>query len=302
MTTNRSFTAQRGRGSRTALGKLIAVLALVLGAMIALAGFAGGWGMLLFGLLAVTAGVVYFREDRTAPARYKWAAWALIPAFVLIGVTSPDPEPEAETPAAQQSTSASTSVDLPTSSTVSQPDPLAAPTVFERVDEEGATQALNTLAAIPVRSKASTREFDLSSFGEEWSDDVTVDGGHNGCDTRNDILRRDLAAATFEPQSACTVRTGTLEDAYTGDSVSFDDVAIDQVVSLTDVWQKGGQDLDADALRNLANDPRNLQAIAKSVKAEKDGGDASTWLPPNEDYRCTYVVRQIEVKAVACPL
>ncbi|WP_253250118.1 HNH endonuclease family protein [Rhodococcus sp. BUPNP1] len=75
---------------------------------------------------------------------------------------------------------------------------------------------------------------------------MAVDGGHNGCDTRNDILRRDLTAVSLDPQSVCTVRTGTLEDVYTGDSVAFDDVVIDHVVSLRDAWQKGAYELDAE--------------------------------------------------------
>ncbi len=170
------------------------------------------------------------------------------------------------------------------------------PASFELVDNEGATGALNTLATVAVRSEAPIQDFDLARFGEEWSDDVSVDSGHNGCDTLNDILRRDLTAASLDPQSACIVRSGTLEDVYTGDSVSLDDLVIDHVVSLTDAWRKGAQDLHAKAHKNLANDPRHLQSVARSVSAE-NGRDASAWLPPNENYQCTYVTRQVEVKA-----
>ena len=35
-------------------------------------------------------------------------------------------------------------------------------------------------------------DFSRYRFGEPWSDDVNVEFGHNGCNTRDDILRRDL--------------------------------------------------------------------------------------------------------------
>ena len=45
------------------------------------------------------------------------------------------------------------------------------------------------------------------------------------------------------------------------------------------------------------NDPRNLQATQGRANQQKGDGDAATWLPPNKPYRCTYVARQVEVKA-----
>jgi hypothetical protein len=36
-------------------------------------------------------------------------------------------------------------------------------------------------------------DFQRFRFGEAWRDDVNVEFGHNGCNTRDDILRRDLA-------------------------------------------------------------------------------------------------------------
>src|SRR5690606_27746738 len=60
-------------------------------------------------------------------------------------------------------------------------------------------------------------------FGPAWSDDVDVDGGHNGCDTRNDVLRRDLTDVALEPGTRrCVVLTGMLADPYTGGQVAFD--------------------------------------------------------------------------------
>src|SRR4051794_21226002 len=56
----------------------------------------------------------------------------------------------------------------------------------------GAAQALASLAVAPA---GSLDGYSRDAFGQAWSDDVTVAGGHNGCDTRNDILHRDLTGA-----------------------------------------------------------------------------------------------------------
>lgn len=142
-------------------------------------------------------------------------------------------------------------------------------------------------------------------FGPAWTDDVSVAGGHNGCDTRNDVLRRDLADIALKPGSNdCTVLTGVLADPYTGTDIAFQrgadtsmEVQIDHIVALSDAWQKGAQQLDAATRQNFANDPRNLQAAQGRANQQKSDGDAATWLPPNKAYRCTYVARQVEVKA-----
>ncbi|WP_246097865.1 GmrSD restriction endonuclease domain-containing protein [Rhodococcus spelaei] len=196
----------------------------------------------------------------------------------------------------------STTTTTPTGAAV--PEPAAA--VALSVNGTGAANtALAQLDTLPVKGRAPKTGYDRALFGQAWSDDVTVAGGHNGCDTRNDILRRDLADVTLKPGSnGCTVLTGTLADSYTGTTVAFTRgsgtsraVEIDHVVALSDSWQKGSQQLDEQTRRNFANDPRNLQAVDGPTNQRKGDGDAATWLPPNKEYRCTYVSRQIEVKA-----
>jgi hypothetical protein len=139
-----------------------------------------------------------------------------------------------------------------------------------------------------------------SQFGARWPD---VDG--NGCDTRNDILRRDLVDVRVRPSTHdCVVASGILHDPYTGDTVTFVRgvrtsalVQIDHVVALGDAWQKGAQQLSQDRRTALANDPLNLLAVGGAVNEAKGDGDAATWLPPLRSARCPYVARQIAVKA-----
>ena len=55
---------------------------------------------------------------------------------------------------------------------------------------------LNSLA---VKGRAPKTGYERSLFGDAWTDDVTVADGRNGCDTRNDILRRDLVDIVLKP-------------------------------------------------------------------------------------------------------
>lgn len=156
-----------------------------------------------------------------------------------------------------------------------------------------------------VKGRAPKTGYSRAQFGPAWTDDVTVAGGHNGCDTRNDILARDLTGITFKPRSHdCAVLAGTLDDPYTGRTIAFhrgagssNAVQIDHVVALSDAWQTGAQQLSAARRQNLANDPLNLEAVDGPTNEQKGDGDAATWLPPRKAYRCTYVSRQVDVKS-----
>jgi hypothetical protein len=136
------------------------------------------------------------------------------------------------------------------------------------------------------------------------TDHVTVDGGRNGCDTRNDILRRDLVNILVKPGSkGSAVESGTLNDPYTAATIQFvrgqdtsTAVQIDHAVALSNAWQTGAQQLTPEKRADFANDPRNLQTDGPTNQQKSDE-DAATWLPPNKSYRGTYVTRQVEVKA-----
>lgn len=167
-----------------------------------------------------------------------------------------------------------------------------------------ATDALATLATLEIKGRAPKTGYDRGLFGESWTDDVAVAGGRNGCDTRNDILRRDLVDVVLKLGSNdCAVLRGILNDPYTGTTVEFvrgprsAEVQIDHVVALSDAWQKGAQQLDEASRRDFANDPANLQATIGWVNQQKGDGDAATWLPPNAGYRCTFVTRIVDIKA-----
>jgi len=162
--------------------------------------------------------------------------------------------------------------------------------------------ALSLLATIAIKGRAPKTGYSRFQFGQPWTDDVDVEFGHNHCDTRNDILRRDLSNVV--PPSGCIVQSGVLHDPYTGKDVQFNRdegtdvlVQIDHVVPLLDAWQKGAQQWDQPKRTQFANDPLNLLAVSGKANRNKKAGDVATWLPSNKDFRCAYVTQVVNVKA-----
>jgi Protein of unknown function (DUF1524) len=161
-------------------------------------------------------------------------------------------------------------------------------------------QATAVLETLPVKGRAPKTGYTRDQFGAAWAD---VD--HNGCDTRNDMLKRDLTSIVYKPVTRnCVVVSGTLVDRYSGETINFVRgnvtsmaVQIDHVVALSNAWQTGAFKLSADQRKALANDPLNLFAVKGSLNQQKSDGDAATWLPPLKSFRCTYVAQQIAVKA-----
>ena len=162
--------------------------------------------------------------------------------------------------------------------------------------------ARRQLKALGVRGWDRTSDFQRYQFGEAWSDDVNVEFGHNGCNTRDDILKRDLQNLVVRPFT-CYAQSGTLVDPYTGTTINFvrgpessNAIEIDHVVSLADAWYKGARAWDPQRRLDFANDPRNLLAVSPQANFDKAFRDAASWLPPNEAFRCDFVARQIDVK------
>jgi hypothetical protein len=173
------------------------------------------------------------------------------------------------------------------------PDPVPAPS------HAGSSTALALLATLAVKGRAPMTGYDRAEFGAAWTDT-----NRNGCDTRNDVLRRDLTRREIKPgTSSCVALAGWLApDPYTGAPIHFvyggaSEVDIDHVVALGDAWQTGAFRWVPLKRLALANDPMNLLAVSASANRSKGDGDAATWLPSNKSYRCKYVARQVAVKA-----
>jgi len=158
---------------------------------------------------------------------------------------------------------------------------------------------LEQLATVDVKGRAPKTGYERDEFGSGWKDP-----DRNGCDARNDMLRRDLRDVELkEGTNGCVVLAGTLDDAFTATEIDFvrgpnsGDVQIDHLVALSDAWQKGAQRLDEEERVLFANDPLNLLAVDGPSNSSKGDADAATWLPPNRGFWCDYVARQTAVKA-----
>ena len=156
-------------------------------------------------------------------------------------------------------------------------------------------------STLVVAPQASMNGYARVRFGQAWTDDVDVEGGNNNCDTRNDILARDLTAVTT--LDGCKVASGTLVDPYTAEIIGFmrgkdtsAAVQVDHIVALANSWVSGAWTWDLPALKQIANDPLNLLAVDGPANMGKGAKAADEWLPPNPAFQCTYVKRQVMVK------
>jgi hypothetical protein len=156
--------------------------------------------------------------------------------------------------------------------------------------------AMVVLNSLEVKGRAAKTGYARSQF-PHWSDP-----DRNGCDARNDTLKRDLTQIIFKSGTRdCKVLTGQLLDPFSDKIISFSSaksmIDIDHVVALSNAWQTGAAYFDKTKRAAIANDPLNLIAVDAKLNRQKGDGDAATWLPPLKSYRCDYVARQIAVKA-----
>ena len=162
--------------------------------------------------------------------------------------------------------------------------------------------ALAGVAEIPARIRGY--DYRRDAFGESWTDDTTAPGGHNGCDTRNDILDRDLADKTYVSINRCptAVATGTLLDPYTSAVVPFvrgnqtgAAVQIDHIVPLALAWDLGARNWTEEMRIRFANDPANLLAVQGQANQDKGDDEPALWMPPNAAFHCQYAMQFIAV-------
>ena len=156
--------------------------------------------------------------------------------------------------------------------------------------------ALAALNNLEVKGRAPKTGYARSQF-PHWSDP-----DRNGCDARNDTLKRDLTNITYKVGTRdCKVIAGQLLDPFSGKVITFSTtkvvIDIDHVVALSNAWQTGAAYFDKSKRTQIANDPLNLLAVDSKLNRQKGDGDAATWLPPSKEFRCEYVARQVAVKA-----
>ncbi|MEU7279273.1 HNH endonuclease family protein [Streptomyces sp. NPDC045431] len=165
-------------------------------------------------------------------------------------------------------------------------------------------EARRLLERVAVKGRGPKTGYDRDEFGYAWMD--TADGvplARNGCDTRNDLLRRDGRRLRFRDGSDCVVMAMTLADPYTGRTIEWRkqdaaEVQIDHVVPLSYSWQMGASRWPESKREQLANDPLNLLPVEGRANSAKGDSGPASWLPPDKGIRCAYAVRfsQVAVK------
>ena len=222
---------------------------------------------------------------------------AVVVAGVAIGVgiASSNPSPATGGSAVAPSTEA------PSAGTVA-PDAVATPAPTASApqpDPDGtAHQALGILSGLESVSGYAPYDYDRDLFGQRWAD---VD--RNGCDTRNDVLGRDLLNPVFKAGTRdCKVLAGDLIDPYDGIATAFVSgqntsvlVQIDHVVALGWAWEHGAWEWTDEQRTAFANDPENLVAASQHTNQSKSASGPSDWLPPEPTLRCAYVEQWVGV-------
>lgn len=165
-----------------------------------------------------------------------------------------------------------------------------------------------TLAGLRAAGKGPMTEYSGNReklFGPAWTDKAKgVAMAGNKCDTRNDILKRDLTQVKLD-KDGCTVLSGKLWDPYNAQWIDFQrgkatssKVQIDHIIPLGNAWATGAPKLTQEQRVALANDPRNLIAVDGPTNGQKSDKDASGWRPKNRAVWCYYAASQIRVKSL----
>jgi hypothetical protein len=158
------------------------------------------------------------------------------------------------------------------------------------------------IRTVPVRVR--DHDYQRAAFGDAWDDDTSAPGGRNGCDTRNDVLDRDLVDKTYVSIKRCAdaVASGTLHDPYTNETVAFirgnqvgATVQIDHIVPLAYAWDMGAREWPADMRLRFANDPANLLAVSGRANQDKGDQPPGSWMPENGAFWCQYSIQFADV-------
>ena len=164
---------------------------------------------------------------------------------------------------------------------------------------------LAELALVPaLAERPKSTDYERSSFGEAWTDGTDARGAGNGCDTRNDILDRDLRDKVFTAVDSCprAVASGELHSPYSGRWIVFRrgkgsgaKVQIDHIVPLAYAWSMGARQWSSVVRQRFANDPANLVAVDGEANQDKSDKQPSRWMPANVGFHCQYAIQFVTV-------
>ena len=139
-----------------------------------------------------------------------------------------------------------------------------------KTSQTASGSAAVALSKLAVKGRAPMTGYSREQFGGEWADEGT-------CSMRDKVLAAGMTDVTYVGNT-CEVKTGTLDDPYTGKVIHFvrgpstsTAVQIDHMVAIGDAWQTGAQQISMSTREQLYNDP--LELLAVDGQANEDKGD-----------------------------
>ena len=160
--------------------------------------------------------------------------------------------------------------------------------------KSGGGAGLSVLQTIRIENERPTGY--VRTLFEHWID---IDG--DGCDTREQVLKRDSVTLPQVDPYKCKVIAGDWVSPFDGAKWSDPtDVDIDHVVALKEAWDSGAWAWSAatrNAYANDTSDKRTLIAVTDNVNQQKSDRDPSNWVPPLKSNLCTYLGNWISIKA-----
>lgn len=123
-------------------------------------------------------------------------------------------------------------------------------------------------------------------YGSGW-----VDTDHNGCDTRNDVLRQNGRNVKLH-KNGCIVLSSTIHDVYNGVDIQQThkggQIEIDHIVPLSYAHQHGAAHWTQEKRVEFANDIENLLPVSSKDNSSKGDKGPADWRPTDVSYSCQY--------------
>ena len=134
-------------------------------------------------------------------------------------------------------------------STVSSPTSTSASaSASQSVNSTTSSNASSSIPTVKIGDSQNV-DYSRSDFGTAWAD-----VNKNNCDTRDDILARDLK--NIQKEDFCRVKSGVLDDPYTGTQITYTRgrslVDIDHVVPLSYAYEHGAASWTSRVLRRTS--------------------------------------------------
>lgn len=170
--------------------------------------------------------------------------------------------------------------------------------------------AITELPDLPVKVRTKVPGYERGCkagqgcvFGPAWTDDTSAPGGHNGCDTRNDVLHATLSNIEFKGTSKCVVTRGTYVEPYFGTAETFvkgeptaTQDEVDHTYPLAAAWDMGADTWSIEKRKAFANDIQyELVLTTHAINDQKSALTAGEWLPllRSPAAACNYAARYV---------